>query len=90
MILYCDHLRFFYLHQHNNSPYVDRTINNVGIGLFVNTGFNVRLADCILLGIFGEYSYEKKAICPKRPNVFSNGSVQIGGFAFGISLGYAF
>jgi hypothetical protein len=82
--------RYFYFHQHNNSPYVDRIINGSGIGLFVNTGFNILVTDCLLLGIFGEYSYEKKTICPHMPHVFSNGSVQMGGFAFGISLGYAF
>lgn len=82
--------RYFYFHQHNDSPYVDRTINRSGIGLFVNTGFNVLLGDCLLLGIFSEYSYEKKTVCPKRPNVFSNGAVQIGGFAFGASVGYTF
>jgi len=82
--------RYFYFHQHNNSPYVDRIIKGGGIGVFANTGFNVLLADSLLLGIFGEYSYEKKTICSKRPNVFSSGSVQMGGFAFGVSLGYAF
>jgi hypothetical protein len=82
--------RFFYFHQRNHSPYVDCTIHGGGVGFFVNTGFNVVLAEHFLLGIFGEYSYEKKAICPRVPNVYSNGSVQMGGFAFGVSLGYAF
>jgi hypothetical protein len=82
--------RYFHFHQHNNSSYVDCTINGGGIGLFVNTGFNVLLADCLLLGFFGEYSYEKKTVCSNMPNVFSNGSIQVGGFAFGVSLGYAF
>ncbi len=82
--------RYFYFNQHNKSPYVDCRINDIGIGLFVNTGLNVLIADRFLLGIFGEYSYEKKKICPSASNVFSNGNVQIGGFAFGVSLGYAF
>jgi len=82
--------RYFYLHQRNCSPYVDCIVKGSGIGLFVNTGFNVLLAEHFLLGIFGEYSYEKKTICPSRPNVYSNGSVQLGGFAFGVSFGYAF
>lgn len=69
---------------------VDCKINSGGVGMFVNAGLNATVADCFLLGIFGEYSYEKKKICPKRPNVYSNGCVQIGGFAFGMSLGYAF
>lgn len=82
--------RYFHLHQRNSSPYVDCAINGSGIGLFANTGFNLLFADHVLLGIFGEYSYERKKICPKKPNVFSNGSVQLGGFAFGLSLGYSF
>lgn len=82
--------RFFYFHQHNNSPYVSRSIKGGNVGLFVNTGFNVQLAQDCLLGLFGEYSYEKKTIIPDRPNVYSDGSVQIGGVAIGVSLGYAF
>jgi len=82
--------RFFSFNQHNSSPYVDCIVNGGGVGLFINTGFNVALAECLLLGIFGEYSYEKKTICSSRPNVYSNGSVQIGGLAFGVSVGYAF
>jgi len=82
--------RFFCFHQHNQSPYVDRKIDNAGIGFFTNTGFNVLLKNCLLFGIFGEYSYEKQKIYPCKSNVYSNGSVQIGGLAFGISLGYAF
>ena len=82
--------RFFYFHQRNNSPYIDCKINGGGIGLFVNTGLNVQLSDSFLLGVFGEYSYEKKKVCPNRPNVYTNGSVQLGGFACGVSLGYAF
>lgn len=82
--------RYFCLHQYNNSPYVDSIITKSGIGLFANTGFNVILADCLIFGIFGECSYEKKTIYPKMQYVYSNGSTQIGGFAFGITLGYAF
>lgn len=81
--------RFFYFHQHNNSPYVESTINNWGVGFFVHTGFNMVVADCFLLGVFGEYSYEKKAITSRIRNVFSNGGAQMGGFAFGISAGYS-
>lgn len=82
--------RYFHFHQHNKSPYVDCSIKGNGIGFFVNTGFNALLIDNLLLGIFGEYSYEKKTVCPKRPRVYSNGSTQMGGFAIGASLGYAF
>ena len=82
--------RFLYFQQKNDSPYVDRIIKGGSVGLFFNTGFNVLLFEHFLLGIFGEYSYEKATVCPKKPNVYSNGSLQIGGLAFGLSLGYAF
>ena len=82
--------RFFFFHQKNDSPYVQSVINSGGVGLFVNTGFNVQLAQNFLLGLFGEYSYESKTISPSEPNVFSNGNMQLGGYAFGVSLGYEF
>lgn len=81
---------FFSFIQNNSSSYVDSIINGAGIGLFVNTGLNVQLSDCFLLGIFGEYSHENQMIHSNIPNVYSNGDVQIGGFAFGLSLGYEF
>lgn len=82
--------RFFCFSQHNKSPYVDCKISDGGVGLFINANFNVQLADRFLIGFFGEYSYEKQAVCPCKPNVYSNGNVQIGGLAVGVSLGYAF
>ncbi len=82
--------RFFYFHQHNNSPYIDPTINGGGVGFFMNMGFNMHIKEHFLLGVFGEYSYEKKTIRPTMLNVYSNGGTQIGGFAFGASVGYAF
>lgn len=82
--------RYFYLDQHNKSPYVDCRISNSGIGFFLNTGFSLALREYFLIGIFGEYSYEKKYITGDSLNVYSNGSIQMGGFAFGISFGYLF
>jgi len=82
--------RYFSYNQHNSSSYIGCAIDGGGIGFFANTGFNFTLADCFLFGVFGEYSYEKTITYPSRPNVFSNGSVQIGGFAFGVSFGYKF
>lgn len=81
--------RVFYLHQHNNSAYVDCNINAWGIGCFVNAGLNFLFKNAFLFGIFAECSYESKTICPCMHNVYSGGSMQIGGFACGISLGYA-
>lgn len=82
--------RVFYFSQNNSSQYISNMVDGGGIGFFVNTGFDILFAEKFLLGIFGEYSYENVSISPKLPNVYSNGTVQIGGFSFGISLGYAF
>lgn len=83
--------RFFFFQQNNDSLYVNSIVQGGGIGFFVNTGFNVIIADHFLLGIFGEYSYENKAMNGvNSENILSNGLVQIGGLAFGINLGYAF
>lgn len=82
--------RFFYLKQHNYSSYVDQHVKNFKTGLFINTGFNWLFKTGLVLGIFGEYSYEKSTSYPSVTNVFSPGSVQLGGLAFGFSLGGIF
>lgn len=82
--------RFFFFQQNNKSVYVASTVKASGIGVFANAGFNALLADHFLLGLFGEYSYEQKMICPTTPNVYSSGNAQLGGLAFGLSFGYAF
>lgn len=82
--------RYFSFYQDNKSLYVDGMINDAGVGFFANTGFDVELAKYLLLGVFAEYSYEKKTVYPNMPNVYSGGSTQLGGFAFGVSLGYVF
>ncbi len=56
--------RYFYVKQHNKSPYVDCHVQGSSVGLFLNTGFNVLVVDHLLLGIFGEYAYEKKKKLP--------------------------
>lgn len=82
--------RYFACYQRNKTSYVDGIVDDAGVGFFINTGFNVELTDSFLLGIFTEYSYEKKMISSNRPNVLSNGKVQMGGFAFGLTFNYAF
>ena len=82
--------RFFFFHQHNKSAYVNCIINDTGIGLFINSGFNVLLKDHFLFGLFAEYSYEPTNVSSTKQNVFSNGNVSIGGFAVGVNFGYAF
>ena len=82
--------RLFSFVQNNNSLYVNSIINGAGIGVFVNTGLNVQLTESFLLGIFGEYSYENQIISSTIPDVYSGGDTQLGGFAWGVSLGYDF
>ena len=84
--------RYFYLHQHNTSQYVPQSVHLDNVGLFLNFGFNHLVSEHCELGLFGEYSYEKAIYIPNLPNVYSNGNgtVQVGGVAYGASLGYAF
>ncbi|MGZ6250841.1 MAG: hypothetical protein ACXWL2_02330 [Candidatus Chromulinivorax sp.] len=82
--------RFFYFTQVNNSSYVNHQVNRAGLGFFINTGLNTEFENGVLLGIFGEYSYENKFVSLSTRNVLSNSSIQLGGLAFGLSFGYAF
>lgn len=81
--------RYFYIHQHNNSSYVDRNKSRNGVGLFVNTGCNFILSNHFLIDLFGEYSYATTHFHTKKQNVYTR-NIQISGFTFGGGLGYAF
>jgi hypothetical protein len=82
--------RYFYVHQHNDSTYVNRNVRQSGLGFFVNGGCNVIAYDRFLLGIFGEYAFEQKSFTSTIPYVYGRKNVQIGGFTFGASIGYEF
>jgi len=81
--------RYFFVHAHNNSPFMDRKMNQNGIGGFVGTGFNFLPTPHLLIDVFGEYSYCKLHFHTHKKNTTGR-SVQVGGFAFGVGLGYAF
>lgn len=81
--------RYFYIHQHNDSPYLYRSKSKNGLGLFVNTGFNYLLEDNVVIDLFGEYSYAKMRFHGRESNVYTR-RTQVGGFTLGGALGYAF
>lgn len=82
--------RFFFVHQHNNSSYVNRNVTDGGVGVFANTGFNFLLHEQrLLLDIFGEYSYARVHHHSSKTNVYGQG-IQVGGYTFGLGLGYVF
>ena len=82
--------RYFYVHQHNSSAYVDKDLHSDGIGLFANVGYDYLLADRLFIGVVGEYAYQKTKFVSQLPNVYGPDHTQVGGFSIGGSLGYAF
>jgi outer membrane protein W len=81
--------RYVYVHQHNDSPYVDETISRNWFGGFANTGFNFAFGDHWIFDVFAEYSYVQIDYDAKKPNTYGE-SIQVGGVLFGGSLGYTF
>ena len=81
--------RYFFVHQHNRSSYVDKTLNENGCGGFVNTGFNFFPLPYLSIDLFGEYSFKQMQFQSSETNVYGQ-SIEIGGFTFGGGLGYAF
>lgn len=81
--------RYFYIHQHNQSSYVPKNKGRSGIGMFVNTGFNFLPWHGLLVDVFGEYSYAQTSFHNSKDNVHGR-SIQVGGFAFGVGVGYCF
>jgi hypothetical protein len=60
-----------------------------GLGGFVNMGFNFFPCRHLLVDVFGEYSYNRMHFHSSKTNSYGE-SAQVGGFAFGAGLGYAF
>jgi len=81
--------RYFFVYQHNSSSYVSHNVNNNGLGLFVNTGFNCIVWRHLLVDFFGEYSYKQMRFYAQKSDEYGK-TVDLGGFAFGGGLGYAF
>ena len=81
--------RYFFVRQHNHSKYVSSHVSNSGLGGFVNTGFNFFPCEHLAIDVFGEYSYKRMSF-HSSPRYSYGGTVQVGGFAFGVGLGYAF
>lgn len=81
--------RYFFVHVHNHSSFVDKNVSQNGIGGFVSTGFNFFPIPHLLIDIFGEYSYCRLHFHPSKKNVYGE-AAQVGGFTFGVGLGYAF
>ena len=81
--------RYFYLHQHNDSEYVDKNLSHNAFGGFVNTGFNFCIDPNIFIDIFAEYSYAKTRFHSSKLDVYTE-NIQVGGYVFGAGIGYAF
>ncbi len=81
--------RYFFVHVHNQSHFVDKTLNQNGLGGFANTGFHFFPIPHLLIDVFGEYSYCRLHFHPHKKNVYGE-SAQVGGFSFGAGVGYAF
>jgi hypothetical protein len=79
--------RLFFFHQRNHSRGLPSTVNKVGCGGFINTGFMYYLSHHIIIDFFGEYSYKQLHFKTRRTNVSGN-SVQVGGLTLGAGIGY--
>ena len=81
--------RYFFVRQHNHSKFVSSHISNSGLGGFVNTGFNFFPCEHLAIDVFGEYSYKRMSFNSSTRYSYGR-TTQIGGFTFGVGLGYAF
>lgn len=81
--------RYFYVHQHNHTSYIDGSIGRNGVGCFVNSGFNFFPLAHFYVDLFTEYAYQPTHFSSSRENVFG-GDVQVSTLSFGLGLGYSF
>ena len=81
--------RYFFAHVHNHSNYVDREMNQNGLGGFINLGLFFSFKPHLALDLFGEYSYCKLHFVSSH-SATQGHTVQVGGLTFGGGLGYIF
>ena len=81
--------RYVFVHVHNNSSFVNNKMNQNGLGGFLGTGFNFLPIKHMILDVFGEYSYARMHFHASKKHTQGE-STQVGGFAFGGGIGYAF
>lgn len=82
--------RYFFVFQNNNPSFVDKHLNQNNIGGFVGIGVLFEPIQHFIIDVWMDGSYCKMHFHPHRNNVFSNGSVQVGGIALGLGVGYSF
>jgi hypothetical protein len=81
--------RYFFAHAHNHSDYVQQTMDQNGLGGFVNVGLLLSCSPNFTIDLFGEYSYCKLHF--HSSHFGSQGhDVQVGGLAFGGGWAYLF
>jgi hypothetical protein len=81
--------RYFYVHMHNESSFVDRNLHKNGIGGFFGTGLTFAPVSHLIIDVFGEYSYERTRLHSTKTDVYTR-NLQVGGFVFGGGLAYTF
>ncbi len=81
--------RYFFVHVHNQSSFVERNLKQNGLGGFANIGLNFSPCNHLLIDLFGEYSYGRLHFHSSKKNNYGQ-TMQIGGFAFGAGIGYFF
>jgi len=74
---------------HSDSNFVDPTLNAVGGGGFIETGFWFYLADNLYLDIFTNYNYSPTKFSPEKPSIIGN-TVDLGGVYTGGGFHYKF
>lgn len=81
--------RYFFVHVHNNSKFVDRNMRKSGLGGVGNIGLHYFPCNNLFIDLFGEYSYGRLHFHSSKKNSYGQ-TMQIGGFTLGVGLGYLF
>ncbi len=83
-------MKYFFVHTHNHSSYVQQNVNTNGMGGVVESGLTITFIQHLVLDVFGAYSFRTFG-GPEinLPNVESTG-LNISNINVGLGLGYKF
>jgi hypothetical protein len=80
--------RYFIAHTEDDSPFVQPTITERGVGGVVEAGFLYRFCGTLTLDLFGAYSF--KELCHRAEPPLTGNCVEVGGLSLGAGLGICF
>lgn len=83
-------MKYYFVHTHNHSDYVKKTVNENGMGGVVEAGFITTIVDHLVLDLFASYSFKSFGAPSISNSEVEATGMNISGVNVGAGIGYKF